>query len=59
MWKFCFILDIVKNEYNIFIYEDVKVCYIGKSSFVHSDGLYWLDGIRIAHFSATGHSVFH
>jgi len=52
-------LVIVKKEYNILIYEDVKVCYIWKSSFVLSDGLYWLDGIGNAHFSAIGHSVFH
>jgi len=28
IWKFCFILDIVRKEYNILIYKDVKVCYI-------------------------------
>jgi len=49
----------VKKEYNILIYEDVKVCYIRKASFVHSDGLYLLDGIENALFSAIGHSVFH
>jgi len=44
IWKFCFILDIVRKEYNILIYKDERcVIYENPHLFILMDCISWME----------------